>query len=174
MLNPNWTEITISAICNCEAKRPIEHGKAMTISTTYKNADLVSSFNQLAYDILDILKRFVLARNDPSTERFVGYINGKKNKIEASLKVNAFIPINAFTEKALRYLIEIYSEDEDRFMNMEVYDSDDSSVDHSDYKKLWLTLSNDEKQQLVSKIKLATFFSHAFFLARIKNELCNK
>jgi hypothetical protein len=134
-------------------------------------AEIIAQFNQMALDFFNSMIS-ITKKLGSAMEREYGaeaYLIFFKNAI----KVNAKLPIDQFTLTVLEFAPEIYREDEDCFLNMDIpdgkldtnYGNNEFSLIRSEkFKKLWKILSATDKETVKKLIIYLTTYAHTFFM----------
>lgn len=134
--------------------------------------EIISQFNQAAQDFfnttISVTKRMGTSR-EYGGEAYL-------TMFQSAIKMDAKMPIDKFTLTVLEYAPEIYAEDEDMFLNMDIPDGDlkqmgapaadneFSLIRSEKFKKLWKILSVADKEQIKANLILLTTFAHTFFI----------
>jgi hypothetical protein len=138
---------------------------AWNLAKEIPNSDIIQTFNQETCDLFEILIGTI---NTLGVSRECN-INGHKIIFENALKINIGLPIEQFTFIVLQFAPEIYDEKETFFLemkipNQKVQNGNEFSLINSEaFKKLWLLLNHDSKQEIKDKIILMTTYAHAYF-----------
>ena len=137
----------------------LEMAKGMT------DLEVIRSFNQEVYDFFAILIN-VTKRMGVDKEYKIEVHN---TFFEKAIKTNVLLPIEQFTLIILEFAPEIYTENEECFLRMSIPDAKLESgnefniIRSEHFKKLWLTLSSDDKSNIKDKIILLTTYAHTYF-----------
>jgi len=129
------------------------------------NSDIIQTFNQETCDLFEILINFINAMGISRECNILGH----KIIFENALKINIGLPIEQFTFIVLQFAPEIYDEKEKFFLEMNIPNqkvqngNEFSLINSAAFKKLWLLLNEDSKQELKDKIILMTTYAHAYF-----------
>jgi hypothetical protein len=139
------------------------------LATGMSNMDIVQSFNQEVYDffavLINITKRLKVDREYK--------IEAYNSFFETAVKTNVMLPIEGFSLRILEYAPEIYSENEECFLNMEIPDGKVQAGDEfniirsAEFKLLWKKLNQEDKNVLKEKILLLTTYAHVHFYQSI-------
>jgi len=132
--------------------------------------EIVNSFNQTSLDffnlMINITKKMGLSKEYGFEAYLIFY--------EQAKKVNAYAPIDQFTLIVLEFAPEIYTEDEDNFMKMEIPDTElkgstneFSLIRSAKFKKLWTILRGNDKEEVKNHIKLLTTYAHTYFIYKL-------
>ena len=141
------------------------------LSQSMSELAIVNAFNQVA---LDSFTQFTRITKEMGIEK-VYQMGGYKILFENALKMNVKLPIDKFTLIILEFAPEIYSENEDRFLNMHIPDTtvtdgnEFAFIRSEKFKSLWKQLDSSKKKAVKEKIILLTTYAHAFFYKTITN-----
>lgn len=142
------------------------------IAQNMAELEIIQMFNQLTLDFLDIMLRITREKREEDKFKIGGY----KTIFDNAIKINIKMPIDQYTLVILRFAAEIYSEDEDCFLNMPIPDTklevgNQFSFIRSDmFKNLWRTLKDGDKSDIKNKMILLTTYAHAYlYKTVIKN-----
>lgn len=136
-------------------------------------AEIINHFNQSAKDFfnttISVTKRMGIAR-EYGGEAYLAIF-------ENAIKMNGRMPIDKFTMLILEFAPEIYAEDENCFLDMEIpdrnlnemgapvtSDNEFSLIRSEKFKKLWKILSPADKETIKADIILLTTYAHTYFI----------
>ncbi|MEM3062416.1 MAG: hypothetical protein QW303_02570 [Nitrososphaerota archaeon] len=134
-----------------------------------RDSEIIYLFNQTTFDLFNILQ---LVTKRINTEDIYG-ISGYKSLFENAIKINAHAPIDQFTLFILEYAADIYSQNEDLFLNMAIPDVNVTVGNYFGiirvdfFRKLWEKMTNDEREMFKDKIILLTTFAHTYLYQSI-------
>ena len=144
----------------------------MNIANSTTKSEIISLFNQSALDffstVLEITKKL-------GKEKEFG-IGVYMNLFESTLKINVNLPIDQFAASILEFAPDIYAENEDCFLNMQIPDAkvktgNEFNIIRSEkFKALWISGSPENKNIVKEKIISLTTFCHAYFFQLIVNK----
>jgi hypothetical protein len=146
----------------------ISMAKGMTVF------DIVQSFNQIAQDLFDLL--ITITKNLKSTHKKMSgnqiltteSLQGHKMLFDSGMKMNMNLPIE-HTLVILLFAPQIYNQDEECFMKMDIPDSKVQSgkefnlIRSSEFKNLWNILNEIDKDDVKDKVILLTTYANAYF-----------
>jgi len=125
-------------------------------------SEIIFTFNQTTGDLFDLLIKY---NNKYNIINLEGYYTLFKN----ALKINNRLPIDQFTMIILEYAPEIYANDYDRFLNMNIPDTKVSvgnqfGIIRTDiFKSFWRQLNDTEKSKIKEKLIILTTMAHVYF-----------
>lgn len=131
-----------------------------------KETEIVFLFNQNALDLFNILHSF--GRQFNIDNESVQEISYYKYLFENAIKINIKLPINNFALSILEYAPEIYSQNEDIFLNMMIPNINVNIGDKNGIikpetiKSLWKRMSNKDKEIIKDKVILLTMYAHTY------------
>lgn len=132
---------------------------------------IILSFNQTALDFFNFAINGTKRLNREREFGFSGYLS----LFQTAIKANIGVPIDKFTILILEYAPDIYSVNEKFFLNMDIpdikidvsdkkkNDNEFNMIQSEEFKKLWLVLSQEDKDAVKEKIILLTTYAHAYF-----------
>lgn len=144
------------------------------MASTMSESEIIVLFNQTALDFFTFAINGTKRLNREREFGFAGYLS----LYQSAIKANIGVPIDKFTILILEFAPDIYSVNEKFFLDMEIPDIKiDTSTDQSkkntdnefnmiqskEFKKLWLVLSQSDKDQVKEKIQSLTTYAHAYF-----------
>jgi len=131
--------------------------------------EVISLFNQAA---LDFFQTILKITQEMGQEREYG-IKGYLKLFETAVGINRGLPIDQFTATILEYAPEIYAEEEDTFLDMDIPDAEIKSgnefniIRSGKIKNLWKTGSPENKELVKEKIITVTTWCHVYFIQKI-------
>uniref|UniRef100_A0A6C0C9V3 Uncharacterized protein n=1 Tax=viral metagenome TaxID=1070528 RepID=A0A6C0C9V3_9ZZZZ len=141
----------------------------MDIAKQVSRQEVVSLFNQAALDFFQTVLKITQSMGQ---EREYG-IKGYLSLFETAIGINKSMPIDQFTMSILEHAAEIYAEDEDKFLNMDIPDTEIKSgnefnvIKSGKIKNLWKTGSPENKELVKEKVITLTTWCHVFFIQKI-------
>ena len=144
------------------------------MATMMSSVEIIQNFNQTALDffnlLIDITKKMNLLK-EFGMEVYLTFF-------QQAIKINASMPLDQFTVLILEFAPDIYAENEDFFLNMQIPDgqiqgsfsqNEFSLIRSEKFKNLWKILGKDEKKEITGLITLLTTFAHTYFVYYILN-----
>lgn len=134
------------------------------ISRSISELEIIHAFNQITLDFCSIIIAITKKRGEDHKYKIAGY----KVLFDNAIKMNVKMPIDQFTMVILRFAPEIYSENEDCFLNMSIPDkklevgNDFSFIRSEMFKSLWKVLDVADKSSVKEKLILLTTYAHAY------------
>lgn len=126
--------------------------------------EIIQSFNQQSLDMFQTLIEITTKLLLEKEYQFVGY----KALFDTAVKTNAKLPLDKFTLLILEFAADIYAEKEDCFLKMSIPDKEVNVgnefglIRSEKFKKLWITLVDEDKSRLKNDIILLTAYAHTF------------
>lgn len=127
--------------------------------------EIAQMFNQDARDLFDVLARITKRLGCEAEYN----INGYSMLFESAIPWKKSAPVDKFSLLILEFAPEIYSEDEDCFLTMNIPDKEVSvensfGLIRSDmFKQLWKAIGTTERARLKDKIIGLTVHAHTYF-----------
>lgn len=140
-----------------------------SMSCGMSDLEIIRCFNQQALDAFNILMG-ITTRMKKEGECKVG---GYKALFDNAIKINAKLPLDKFTLLILEYAPEIYSQNDDVFLNMAIPETNikvgnEFSIFRSEmFKKLWKQMNQSDKNEMKNKIVLLTTYAHTYLYKTI-------
>lgn len=125
--------------------------------------EIIQSFNQRASDLFTLL--IVITKRLGRESEFK--INGYKNLFDSATRINKKLPLDKFTLIILEYAAEIYTEEENCFLNMTIPDANVTVgnefgiIRSAMFKKLWTDINPNNKNNIKEVVIPLTTFAHA-------------
>lgn len=136
--------------------------------------EIIHSFNQQASYLFNLVIAITKRLKKEDECNFVAY----KSLFERAIKINAKLPIDKFTLIILEFAAEIYSEDENCFLNMSIPDkkctvgNEFSLIRSENFKKIWKILGQTDRKMIADNVILLTTYAHTYLYKTIlKNTL---
>lgn len=147
------------------AKVPQETNQMIfQIANNTSELEIIQLFNQEARDLFNILADITRRYNCEKQYKIGGY----SMMFEQALKVNHRLPLEKFSLIILEFAAEIYREDEDCFLKMEIPDKE-ISIDNEFglirsemFKELWLIIDEKDKNVLKERVVELTCRAHTY------------
>ena len=139
------------------------------MATGMSDLEIMQSFNQQAFDTFTLLIAITIRMGKEKECKVTGY----KVLFDNAVKINKKLPLDKFTLIILEYAAEIYAEEEDCFLNMEVPDTNinvgnEFGIFRSEmFKKLWKIMNSKDKKDMKDNIILLTTFAHTYLYKTI-------
>jgi len=141
----------------------------VSLAKGLSEVEIIHSFNQHSLDLfnlgIDIAKKY----GKETTMKFNGY----KLLLENATKLNIKLPIENFTLVVLSHASQIYSENEDYFINksynmkkIEV-GNEFTFIQSDEFKYLWSILDQKDKRDFKDKLIMVTTYAYAYFFKTI-------
>lgn len=144
------------------------------IAKQMNDTEVVVMFNQVALDFFNYMINIAKKLGKEREYGFNGYLVFFQN----ALKININLPIDKFCLIILEFAPEIYAENEDCFMGMEIPDhnvnvgNEFSMIRSETFKRMWTILNDTDKKTCRDKTILLTIYAHAFLYKTLL--LCQK
>lgn len=140
----------------------------MSLESSMSDMELAQSFNQKALDMFDLVIGITKRLGIESEYKISGY----RMLFEQAVKSNVRLPLNNFYKTVLPFAPQIYTENVDYFLNMEISDVEASAENNhvlirsEPFKRLWKNtkITELERSNIKDNIILLTTYSHAYFI----------
>jgi len=139
------------------------------MATGMSSLEVIQSFNQEVYDFFALL--IIITRRLRVDKEYK--IDAHNAFFEKAVKTNVSLPIEQFTLIILEFAPDIYTENEQSFLNMYIPDAkleagNEFNIIRSEhFKELWKKLNPEDKISLKDKIILLTTYAHTYFYQTI-------
>lgn len=130
---------------------------------------IIQRFNQAAQDFFALLTRFITKTGNPDAYNLRGYVNLFNHAIEN----RPDWPIDKFTLMILKFAPQVYNEDDDFFVNIEVPETqvkvtNEFGIIRTEmFKQLWLKAPESDRKLVRASCKLLTTYAHAYFASKV-------
>lgn len=142
---------------------------AYEMAKSMPSIEVMKGFNQSAIDLFSTMDNF--CRKLKLGKKYD--VSGYRELLTFAIKQNVKIPINKFTLIILEYAPEIYAEEVDKFLGMEIPVTEVkmgnafSVIKTETFKEMW-RLSSKEDKNYVGKIFInMTFYAQVYFYQTI-------
>lgn len=142
------------------------------IAKGYSEVEIVTKFNQSGKDFFVLLNRLTVE----SGREDLG-VKGYEKLFNHAISIRKDWPIDKFTLMILQFAPQIYNEDEQFFLSVEIPDqsvrinNEFGIIKTEAFKELWLTTSASNKEALKKACLLLVTFAHAYFVKMINNNV---
>ena len=139
------------------------------MAKSMKELEVIQSFNQQSLDFFNLSTAITRRMGRESEFKMAGY----KALYDNTIKMNIKMPIDNFTLVVLEYAPQIYSENEDFFLNQITGDTkvevgnEFSLIKSEMFKNLWKILNKPDRADIKEKVILLTTFAHVYFYQTI-------
>lgn len=140
-----------------------------SLSKSMSELEIIQTFNQTAFDTFKLIDTISTKMNKQHECSVKGY----KVLFETAIKQNIKIALEKYTLVILEFASEIYKEDEDCFMKMTIPDTkvtvgnEFSIIRSESFKKLWMILNSEDKEDIKNHVILMTTYAHAYLYKTI-------
>lgn len=140
--------------------------KLNEISKLYKEVSektIIANFNQIARDFFKYM--ISIAKDDTKND-----LSKFSSMFSTAINLNTKCPIDKFTLYVLPFADKIYNKNIDYFMDVEIKDTEvkeqgEFSIIRSEpFKKLWITLSKEQQDNIMVRMIKITTCCHVFFM----------
>lgn len=165
-------DIKLKKIVDALQRVPNETNKSiLDMATSFNENEIIQLFNQKAYDLFDNLLMITNSINPNNDYKISSY----RYLLDTAIKTNAKVPIDQFALAVLDIAPEIYDENEEFILNMQIKDlqvekqTNEFDIIKSDkFKNIWRKLSSDNRKILKDIIMMLTVYSHAYFYKKMQ------
>lgn len=139
------------------------------IHNSMSELEVIQSFNQQTLDLFSLVTFITNKMNRSKEYNFSAY----KQLFDTAIKINVKFPIDQFALSILVFSADIYSENEEIFLNMDLPDkklnigNEFSMIRSEEFKTLWKKLGETDKKSIKDQIILLTIYAHAYFYKAI-------
>lgn len=138
------------------------------IANGYTEIEIVTKFNQAGKDFFVLLNRL-------TSEAGKDYgVKGYEKLFHHAIGLRKDWPIDKFTLLILQFAPQVYAEDEQFFLDVKIPDqqvrinNEFGIIKTEAFKELWLTTSEQNRNDLKDACLLLVTFAHAYFVKMIK------
>lgn len=146
---------------------------ARRIAQGYSAAEIVTKFNQAGKDFFALLQRIIRETGSKKDYNVAGY----EKLFHHAIGIRQDWPIDKFTLMILQFAPQVYEEDEQFFLSVEIPDqnvrinNEFGIIKTEAFKELWLTTTDSNRDDLKDQCLLLVSFAHAYFLKMIRSSL---
>lgn len=146
---------------------------ARRIAQGFSAAEIVSKFNQAGKDFFVLLKHII---NEVGENKDYN-LNGYEKLFHHAISIRQDWPIDKFTLMILQFAPQVYEEDEQFFLSVEIPDqnvrinNEFGIIKTEAFKELWLKTNDNRRDELKDNCLLLVSFAHAYFLKMIRSSL---
>lgn len=143
----------------------------ISMSKQIPQSEIIRQFNQLSLDLFDILNDIAIKFDKESDFKIGCY----RVILANALKSNIKLPVDKFTLVILEFAPEIYMQNEDCFLSMNIPDKEISAgnafamIRSTEFKNMWKILDSLDKENIKKKITTLTMYAHAYLYNIISN-----
>lgn len=150
--------------------KPESNQLAFSYSKSMNESEIIQGFNQAANDLFSTLMKII---DTYKLNKSVYNIGGYKNLFNNAIASNRKLPLDKFTLTILVHADGIYSQDEERFLNMDIPETsikvgnEFGVLSSGIFKEMWKIITTDEKEKLIDVVIQLTVHSHMYFYQRV-------
>lgn len=139
------------------------------LSNQMTEMEIIQSFNQQSLYLFTLVSSLAKKMKKEKEYQLTAY----KSLFDNAIKINVKMPIDKFTLMILEFAAEIYTEDEDCFLNMTIPDkkcsvgNEYSFIRSEKFKDLWKILDKSDKKTIADNVILLTTYAHAYLYKTI-------
>lgn len=163
-------------VTSLEQVDPLINQSVKEMSDNMPEATIIRLFNQTSLDLFTIIN--IITDRIGKTEEYK--LAGYKALFDNAIKINAKLPIDKFTLIILEFAPQIYSQDENCFLNMSIPDRRISVgnsfgfIRSEMFKNLWMVLNTSDREQVSEKVISLTTYAHAYLYKTVTKNNVSK